>query len=416
MKKIIVVHPGRQHSFQLANALTKSEMLYKYITTIYNKDSSLLMKFALMFLPKQHKQRAIARKSAALNDKDVLLFCEFEAFLLLLIAQIDINKKIYIWAEKRISMRFQKKVANYVIKNNIDVVISYDTNSKILFDILKSKVPAVVRIIDHAHPARNYLYEIYQEYIEKSGDFVKTFEACGYLLNKNYSMTFGKEINDANFHIVASNFSKKGVLFNGISENKIFLVPYGVNLDKFKFNDNKDCNKLRVLFVGEINQRKGIYQILETAKELNTLDIQFDIIGRGSKYCAELYKPYQKYVNFWGHVSFEVLLDFFFHSHVFVFPTLGEGFGLVILEALSAGLPVITTPNCAGADVINDGYNGFIINPCDHLTLKEKILWFKNNPGFLRNMSDNAIKSVQNFTWEHYYERIADAVKQMIKE
>jgi len=415
MEKIIVVHPGKQHSYQMAAALKRNNMLYKYITTIYNKKSSLLIKITQLFLSKNNKQRSIARKSAILDDKDVLLFCEFEGLLLLLLQRIDKSRKISVWLNKRLSIRFQKKVAKYIIKNKIDVVISYDTNSEVLFDILKLKAPNVVRIMDNAHTARNYLYEIYQKCIEKSGVFANTFKATRYLLDKDFSMKFEKEIKAADFHIVASTFSKQGIKFNDIPENKIFVIPYGVALDKFKPASHKDNIKLNVLFVGEVNQRKGIYQILEVAKELNNPDIQFDIVGRGMDYQTELYKPYQKYVNFRGHVSFKELLDFFANSHIFVFPVLGEGFGLVIPEALSAGLPVITTPNCVGTDIIKDGYNGFIIHPCDTSALKEKILWFKNNPDLLHTMSDNAIQSVQSLTWERYYNEVASAVKQMIK-
>jgi glycosyltransferase involved in cell wall biosynthesis len=415
--KIIVTHPGKQHSYRVATALKKHNVLFKYITTVYNKDHSILMRITKFFIRRNDKERANLRKCSLLTDNDVIQFCEFRGLLLLLIIRLDKSKKIASWLLRYVSKKFQQKIAHYAIKNNVDAIISYDTNSEILFRILKEKAPSIIRIIDHAHPARNYLYEIYQNYMEKSGVFAKTFEDSVFLTDKNYSLRFAKEIEDADYHIVASSFSKKAVQFNNIPDNKIFLIPYGVNINTFKINPHKNKNNsiLKILFVGEVNQRKGIYQILEAAKDINSSNIEFNIIGRGRDYCSDLYKQYEKYVNFYGHVSFEQLVSFFANSHVFVFPALGEGFGLVIPEALSAGLPVITTPNCCGADIIRDGYNGFIINPCDTQALKKKILLFKDNI-LLSTMSENAIISVQDLTWEHYYDNLNATIEQIMNK
>ena len=60
--KIIVAHPGRQHSFRVAKALKDTGLLYKYATTVYNKDSSLLMRFVKLFLGKNNYARAQRRK------------------------------------------------------------------------------------------------------------------------------------------------------------------------------------------------------------------------------------------------------------------------------------------------------------------------------------------------------------------
>lgn len=413
--KILVAHPGRQHSYRVATGLAHNDMLDKYVTTVYNKDDSFLMNVTKMFIHGDEKKRADKRKCPDVDDSEVVQFCEFTGLLELLISRLDHSRKFAIWfRHKVVSDCFQRKLARYIIKNDVKAVISYDTNSTILFSILKKKAPDVIRIIDNAHACRNYLYEVYNEKLESSKQFVKTYEACGYLTDKNFASIFGDEAKLADYHIVASSFSKKASEFNGIPEEKILVVPYGVSEAAFKPWEKDYSNGLKVLFVGELNQRKGICQILDAAKELHDLNIEFNIIGSGREYCSELYKPYEEYVNFLGRVTFEDLQMYYGTSHIFVFPSMGEGFGLVLPEALSSGLPAIASRNCAGPDLIKDGYNGFLIDAGETEQLKEKILWFYNNMDKLPQMQENAVDSVKELTWEKYEETLASQLMEKV--
>lgn len=413
--KIIVAHPGKQHSFRVAEALEKKDMLYKYVTTVYDKDSSLMMKIVKKIIKGDSLNRANKRKMVTVDDSKVVQFCEMEGLLLLLLIRLDKKQKISRCLNEKISQRFQKKLAKYIIKHNVGVVICYDTNSNILFDILMKKAPEVIRIIDDAHPNRNYLYKVYNDKLESSGAFSKTYEACGYLLNKTVADKHGVESKKADLHIVASSFSKASVMYNGFDDEQIIVAPYGVNNTVFKPLDKVYNEGLKVLFVGEINQRKGIAQILQAAKELSEYNIEFNLIGAGKDYCTELYQPYEEYVNFRGHVTFDELKEHYGTSHIFVFPSMGEGFGLVLLEALAAGLPLIVSKNCGGPDIVTEGENGFVIEAGDAEHLKEKILWFYEHMEQLPHMQEKAIQSISNKTWENYEKVLIDQLNEKIK-
>jgi glycosyltransferase involved in cell wall biosynthesis len=413
--KIILAHPGRQHSFRVAKALKEKGWLFKYITTVYNKNDSLIFKVSNLFLRGDNLRRAKNRKCEALNDDDVKLFNEFWGYVILLLLRIDKNRKIYTWFNKIMRDSFGRKVAKYAIKHKVDAVICYDTNSKECFRILKKKAPQIKRIMDNAHPARNYLHKIYNDKIDTAGKFVKTYEASGYIMNSKISDYFGDEISLADFHIVASSFSKNALLYNNVDESKIIKVPYGVNFERFNLSDKNYDSHLKVLFVGEINQRKGIAQILKVAKLLSdNTNIEFYLIGLGREYHSYLYDEYEHYVNFLGHVSFDELLKNFRDNHIFIFPTMGEGFGLVILEALASGLPVIASYNCVGPDLIQNGYNGFLIEAGDTEALKEKILWFYNHSDKISEMSQNARDTALNFSWEQYEKKLISALTEKL--
>ena len=103
-------------------------------------------------------------------------------------------------------------------------------------------------------------------------------------------------------------------------------------------------------------------------------------------------------------------------ADVFVFPSLFEGFALVILEAMAAGLPVITTPNTAGPDLIEDGKEGLIVPAGDANALREAMQSLLHNPERARSMGRAAHEKAKEFTWERYGERWEALVRDLCRE
>jgi glycosyltransferase involved in cell wall biosynthesis len=95
---------------------------------------------------------------------------------------------------------------------------------------------------------------------------------------------------------------------------------------------------------------------------------------------------------------------------------MGEGFGLVLLEALAAGLPLIASKNCGGPDIIEEGVNGFTIEAGNTDELIDKILWFYNNMDKLPQMQENAIKSIEDKGWDAYEKKLISQLKLKISE
>lgn len=100
----------------------------------------------------------------------------------------------------------------------------------------------------------------------------------------------------------------------------------------------------------------------------------------------------------------------------FVLPSLEEGLPKVTLEAMACGLPVITTENAAGEDLVEEGRTGFIISAGDVDLLSKKILWMAEHPNEAHEMGKRAQAKVeQNFTGKKYYERFKDALSEICK-
>ena len=109
----------------------------------------------------------------------------------------------------------------------------------------------------------------------------------------------------------------------------------------------------------------------------------------------------------------EVLAEMASHD-VFVFPSLFEGFGLVLLEAMAMGLPIITTPHTAGPDLITDGVEGFIVPIRSSAAIAEKLDELRRDPARRAAMSEQARVRARQFTWENYGRTLAESVSNLV--
>ncbi len=186
------------------------------------------------------------------------------------------------------------------------------------------------------------------------------------------------------------------------------VLPYGVD-DRFSATERVGkCGCLRVLFVGRVGLGKGVQYALEAAKRLGRA-IRIRMVGPISV-SAQAQEELQKHVELVGPVPRSDILAHYSWGHVFLFPTLSDGFGLVQVEALAAGLPVITTPN-AGS-VVRDGIDGFIVPIRDAEAIAEKLELLAGDRERLAWMSRNARERARDFTVEKYGQRLLKVLVQ----
>lgn len=402
--KIIVAHEGKQHSFQTAKALQNNGMLLAYITTVYDKKGSFthILKHLLRG---NAKKKCSSRRDPEIDDNKVVQYCELKGLLLLLIQRVPGLKRFIPQYYRSLHDDFGLRVAKYAIRNKADAVIMYDTNSNSCFRYLKKHAPDIKRILDVTIGNRLFLKKIYQDDMDKYPCTASLLqEEQREVFNTRNQARLKEELDLSNYFLAGSSFVKHSLEYSGVDATRIFVVNYGVNLKQFTAEDKQyDKGPLRLLFTGNCSYRKGVHHLLAVVSEFSENEVVLSIAG-GYDANSALYKRYSSCCNieFLGFVTRDILHKVYQKSDVFVLPSLAEGFAMVSLEAMSAGLPVICTTNSGCNDIIVDGKNGFVIDVSDEDQLKNKLEWFLSNKQSICQMSIEAKKAVSDHSWDDY--------------
>jgi glycosyltransferase involved in cell wall biosynthesis len=219
-----------------------------------------------------------------------------------------------------------------------------------------------------------------------------------------------EELRLADAVFVASSFTAKTLEEYPGKKPKIHLIPYGfpaVNITREYSPMTK--RKLKLLFVGGLSQRKGIAQLFEAAAALQD-HVELTVVGgKATEDNAALNRALARH-RWIPSLPHHKILELMREQDVFVFPSLFEGFGLVITEAMSQGTPVITTERTIGPDVIEHGKNGWIVNAGSTLSLQNTIEELLQYPEKIIENGKNALITAASRPWEVYANELARQV------
>jgi glycosyltransferase involved in cell wall biosynthesis len=215
--------------------------------------------------------------------------------------------------------------------------------------------------------------------------------------------------------LAASSFTRQTLIENGAAPEAIRVVPYGVDLERFLPPDQTAGigGPLRLLFVGTINQRKGIKYLLKALRLLGRAPVELMVCGRAVDDLS-IFEPFRQQVTVRRSVSFAELTEAYRQADLFVFPSVAEGFAQVLLEALASGLPILSTTHTAAPDLIEEGREGFVVEPRRPDQIAERIEWALEHRRELRGMKFAARRRAERFTWHRFQAGVVAAVRDFI--
>jgi len=155
-----------------------------------------------------------------------------------------------------------------------------------------------------------------------------------------------------------------------------------------------------------------MFEVLESVQ----VPVEMTVVGRSSRRDFEPLNRALARVNYFASLPHQEILQLMRSNDVLLFPTLFDGFGLVMLEAMSQGCVVIATPNCGAPDVIDNGSDGFIVPIRDPHAIAEKLELLHRDRDRLAAMSEAARKKAEGLTWEAYHRNIAAVVQEVIEK
>ena len=204
--------------------------------------------------------------------------------------------------------------------------------------------------------------------------------------------------------LVPSQYCFDSCIELGVAPSKLSIVPYGISEDWLNFPTAPEIG--RILFVGQVGLRKGNHYLAEATRSLNKQGFRGNVRVVGPL-LVDVENPIFQGPNYLGQIPRSLVHKEFCRADIFVLPTLADSFGLVHLEALACGVPVITTPHCGS--VIRDGIEGFIVPIRDSKILAERIKQLVEDRQLREQMSQAAKKRAKDFTWSKYSARLLKA-------
>jgi len=194
-----------------------------------------------------------------------------------------------------------------------------------------------------------------------------------------------------------------------VPEEKIQIIPPGIDISQFKYVSfaTKKKDKIELLTVCYLVKRKGVDLVIKAVKEVikENNNIILRIIGDGpekenlQKLVVEL--DIEQYVVFEGFVANNKIQDYYKSAHIFVNMSRSEGFPTVCLEAMAAGMAIVSAKVSGFSDAIIEGENGYLVEQEDYIDLAKKLLKLINNPNLILEFGQKARQEVEiKYDWE----------------
>lgn len=219
-----------------------------------------------------------------------------------------------------------------------------------------------------------------------------------------------KELALADKIYVASSFTRRTLEMYPGQLAPIEVIPYGFPpVNGGRVYTNCKGRKIKVLFVGGLSQQKGISYFFEALQGLESC-IEATVVGRGMLEECPALKEALANVHYIPSLPHRDVLQLMATQDLFIFPSLFDGFGLVITEAMSQGTPVITTDRTCGPDIITHGVDGWIVKTGDAAPIKALLEDFVKNPEKLAVAGQNARVTASRRPWSVYEKELAKSV------
>lgn len=212
----------------------------------------------------------------------------------------------------------------------------------------------------------------------------------------------------ADYVTVLSFFAWQSFVEEGYPSKKLILLPLGADLGRFRpSREALDRRIARILSgapltavtVGNVSYQKGLLDLLEIARRAKGL-LRFRWIGGISEdVLSRLGSEERHLVEFLQHRPESELPSFYEEADLFLFPTLQDGYAVVLAQAMASGLPILTTTNCAGPDIVVADRSGWVLPIRDPGAFIERLLWCDKNRAELAAMVEKVYSDFKPRDW-----------------
>ena len=282
----------------------------------------------------------------------------------------------------------ERHVARVELEPKRDLFFGFNTNCLEVVEHLRGR--GIFTIVDQVDPGRSE-----EELVLEEAERWPGWAPSSGRLPASYWDRLQAEWQLANLVLVNSDWSCEALVRQGVPARKIIVVPLAIDLSHEHPKTPIAANgPLKVLWLGSVILRKGIQYLVEAAQLLRGRQVEFLIAGPCG-IAESAVRSFPQTIRMLGRITRDQLGEIYRQAHVFVLPTISDGFAVTQLEAMAHGLPVIATYNCGR--VVTDGHDGILIPARNSEALAEALETLDSDRDLLKAMSINALQTVRSY-------------------
>lgn len=392
---VVIAHPSRQYSHQTALGVHAARLLGGYWTGIpctpkHSRGA-----------PEWIWRRAIRYEEIPLPDELVAL--NLVAPIVTKLAHALLGPRTARRLELASYSVFDRWAARKLAISPPKVFVGYE--SATLQSFRRAKDAGVLTVLDAAslHHATQDRLHGYSESPRTHADMVRHKDL---------------EIALADVILTLSDVARDSYLSAGVPADKLRVIPLGADLDVFTSSAcaADTARPFRFIFVGSQIMRKGVDLLLEAFRAVHaeSPDVELVFVGGDGDASRLVQGALGAGVLSLGPMSHERLAAEYRRADCFVLPSRNDSFGMVVVEALASGVPVLVTDMVGAKTSVRQGSNGWVVPAGDGAALRERMSWCVHNRGAVRAMRQAARESAAGLTWPAYHQRIGTLFRELV--
>ena len=205
------------------------------------------------------------------------------------------------------------------------------------------------------------------------------------------------------------------------------IIPNGIDVEHFSPDvspiDEFCDGKMNILFVGRMEKRKGLNFLLEAYKQVKQEipNSRLIVVGPGTRlrsiYERKVRRSKLQDVVFVGYASYDELPRYYKTADIYCSPATGrESFGIVLLEAMAVGKPVVASNIDGYANVVSHGVDGLLVPPKDARLLAQTLISLMSDASLRQQMGANGILKAKRYSWENIAQKILSYYMRLLSE
>ena len=395
MMGILVTHPGRQHSHQLAQALHEQNALFAYWTGVPSAPAS--------------ERGPLYRRFARWSPQSTLdlparriRHCYVEPLVRRIVDALCTPPQAIVWQHR--AMEWFDRWCAWQLPDNLDAVVCYENAALHTFRAAHERgIPTILDAASFHHEWQDAVY-----------DPVESEEA-----HARITAHKDREIRLADLVLTVSELACNSYVEAGVPEKKVVTVPMGVDESRFATpsgtKSSARSEPFTFLLVGHADKRKGTDILLKASRRLYTdgVNHRVQVAGRIDE---DIFSGGASTIELLGYLNAERLEKAYKQADVLVLPSRFDSFGRVVVEAMATGLPALVSEDVGAKQVLTEGENGWTV-PAENVdALAEQMRWCVEHRDRVAEMQAAAVRAAQDYTWAAYRERVKEVIASVIEQ